>query len=105
NPYGFRLYEIFGNVLQDEYLLSRIGEMMPADLRYVWVLEGTVVLMLGVALRPRRVRGWLLWLAGAFVLHRIFGAIDPYPWAQTALALPIYVAGIVRTRPPGALAH
>ena len=103
NPNGYHLYKLAGNVMQDAYLLSTIGEMGPPNLDFVWILEGSVILMLGIALRPIRVRGLVLWLLLANLVHWSFDS--PNPWVHTVVALPIYALAILRTARPGMLAH
>lgn len=68
-PYGYRLYDMFGNVMNDKYLFSSIGEMRPPDWNFVWVLEGVILTLAAAAIRPVRVRGFLLTAVLLAVLH------------------------------------
>ena len=108
NPYGWRLYELSARVMNDPYLASTIGEMMPPDWNFVWVLEGVILLAAALAIRP--VRGWDLGATALLLalLHFALRYALQFPssaWLQTAIALPILAAMIVRLRPPAWIAH
>lgn len=122
NPYGWRLYDMFANVMSDPYLKQIISELKPPQWRFVLVLEGAIYLILAAALRPKSLRGWagtiLLCAALSFVLHfRFYRDLvlpfksphpdywEPHPWLATAIALTAWTAMILRLRPAGWPAH
>lgn len=104
NPYGYRLYNMFGHVMSDQYLLRSINEMTPPDWSYVWVLEGTILLLGALAIRPVTLIGMLGTLFMLVILHRVL-RMTPNPWVHTAIALPLFAAATVRLHRPGWLAH
>lgn len=56
NPYGYHLYALSGRVLSDERLTGIINEMLPPHWRFVWAVDGALVLLLFGALRPTSAR-------------------------------------------------
>lgn len=118
NPYGWRLYHMFGNVMSDPFLKQIISELKPPAWRFVLVLEVTIYLVVAAALRPRSPRGWglllLLIVALHFIIHfRFYGGRprpyhdpwDPNPWVVTAIAVSAWALLIARLRPAGWPAH
>jgi hypothetical protein len=112
NPYGYKLLVIFDHVLSDPYLMNTIGELQPPDWHFVWVLEGVILLMAGIALRPT---AWLGWCVTAivlptlhFILHypvdRYFPEVNP-AWIHTVVALPVLILAARRSGAPGWIAH
>ncbi|HOE95746.1 MAG TPA: hypothetical protein PLS90_03910 [Candidatus Sumerlaeota bacterium] len=104
NPYHVHLYALAGRVMNDPYLLPRIGEMLPPDWHYVWILEGVILLLLFVGVRPVRPPAWIGAALAAAALHCLLRA-TANPWLQTALALPVIALALARRpRRPGWLA-
>lgn len=107
NPYGYKLYALAGRVMADEYLISRIGEMMPADWHFVLIVDGVILAMAAAAVRPVRVAGWIataVLLAAITVLLRFSGPLAGNPWLYTALAVPVLIVAIARSGAPGRVA-
>lgn len=77
NPYGYHLYELSGRVLSDARLMGIINEMQPPHWRFVWAIDGALLLLLFVAVRPRSVRGFALTSAAAALL---FGVLQVRAW-------------------------
>lgn len=104
NPYGYQLYEIFYRVLGSEYLVTRIGEMRPPDWGFVWVLEGIILLMAALAIRPT---GWISFIGTLLLLgflHLVLRG-TANAWVHTMVAVVIAAGLIVRIRPAGWGAH
>ncbi len=101
NPYGWRVYEIFINVLGDQYLVRQIGEMMPPNWHFIWALEGTILLLAAAAIRPRRPATWLATLLLLVGLHFYLRHTANHPWVATALIGLALAGALVRARPPG----
>lgn len=68
NPYGYHLYELSGRVLDDPVLMGIINEMQPPHWRFVWALDGGLLFLFFLAIRPRSFRGFGLTALGAAVL-------------------------------------
>jgi hypothetical protein len=51
-PYGIHLYSLAGRVMNDARLVDRINELLPPDWRFVWILDGCLLLLLFSAFRP-----------------------------------------------------
>ena len=112
NPYGVRLYELAGRVMSDPYLVESIGELQPPNWSFVYILEGTLLLLAALALGPVRWPAWMVTVVLLVVLHLVLrhfslhtGGDSVNPWVHTALAVPILAGAVARARPPGALAH
>lgn len=100
NPYGIGLYALAGRVMDDPLLLGSIGEMLPPDWRFVWVLEGLMLTMLAIALRPVRIKSVILLTVMLLGLHFVIRAIDA-PWWQMLWGLPMFAVGVLSVRRPG----
>ncbi|MEN6627262.1 MAG: hypothetical protein ABFD69_13645 [Candidatus Sumerlaeia bacterium] len=121
NPYGWRLYDMFSNVMGDPFLQRIIFELQPPDWRFVLVLEGVVLLIVAAAIRPRGVRGIGGTLLLLVAIHLAFhfksyaqwigisnpagDAWQPNPWLVTAIALAGWTVLVLRARPAGWVAH
>lgn len=116
NPYGWRLYDMFTNVMSDPFLKRIIDELRPPDWRFVLALEGVIYTIVAAALRPKTLTGWSLTLfllvAIHFIIHiRFYAGLQspdpwqPNPWIVTAIALPAWALLVARRRPAGWVAH
>lgn len=104
NPYGYELWLLAGRVMDDPYLMASIGELLPPDLHFVWVLPGTVTMFAAAAIRPVSRRGLLAAIPAVALVGAAFW-FAPSPWIQTAIAVAALAGAVARVRPAGWLAH
>lgn len=119
-PFGYHLYELAGRVMSDKQLEGTIGELLPPDWRFVWMLDGCILVMLFAAVRPRSLGGAVATCAAAAILFfllqgwvwmtapasEVARTTTPWDlWLREALALSIFLIAAARSKKDVGLAQ